>query len=436
MPLEIPDFLSAKLKRPAAIFGGGVSGTAAARLCDALGVESVLYDDKDRRFTDAAARNHGLVVFSPGFAAGHPWLAAARAAGADCWGELDFASLFWRGVVIAVTGTNGKTTLTEFVAHALKAAGWPAHPTGNIGRAFSALVRDTEGGSAEMAAVCEVSSFQAESLRHLRPAATLWTNFAEDHLERHPSLLDYFGAKAALARRSDRLFAGTSVWIYTQRERCALGLLQGCPDLRWVPTERQPAEPRLGGTVFAEYPQRENFLLAAAWWKAAGLDGSILFDAARSFRLGPHRLARVGSAAGVTYWNDSKGTNFHAVEAALGRFSYPVLLIAGGKSKGGDLDGFARRIAPRVRQAFLIGETAPALGAALVKAGTPFTICVSLREAVHAAGAAAHPGDHILLSPGFASFDMFRGYEDRGLQFEALVREACAGHAPSSLLSR
>ena len=118
----------------------------------------------------------------------------------------------------------------------------------------------------------------------------------------------------------------------------------------WVATEGQPADPRLDGTPFAAYPQRENFLLAAAWWRASGLDESALYDAAGTFRLGRHRLARVAEIDGVTFWNDSKATNFHAVEAALGRFSSPVRLIAGGKSKGGDIGGFVRRIAPRVRQ--------------------------------------------------------------------------------------
>ncbi len=126
---------------------------------------------------------------------------------------------------------------------------------------------------------------------------------------------------------------------------------------------------------------------------------------------------------GVTYWNDSKATNFHAVEAALGRFSAPVHLIAGGKSKGGDLAGFVRRIAPRVKQIFLIGETGPALAELCASAGVPAHPCPDLGEAVRRAADAAVSGDHVLLSPGFASFDQFRGYEDRGDQFERHVRD-------------
>jgi UDP-N-acetylmuramoylalanine--D-glutamate ligase len=435
MPLDLPPALRPSLAAPAAIFGAGVSGTGVRALLGQLGIESVVYDQQGVPFDQAAARRHRLVVYSPGFRRTHPWLALAQAAGADCWGELDFASLFWKGSAVAVTGTNGKTTLTELLAHALRAAGADAEPTGNIGRSFCAVTADRAGGSEASVAVCEVSSFQAESLRHFRAAATLWTNFAEDHLERHADMVDYFAAKCALARRSEVLYAGSSVQAFTDREPAAQALLRGALRITWVPTEGQPADGRLAGTVFEGYPQLENFLLAAAWWRASGREEGGLYAAARTFRLGPHRLARVAESAGVTYWNDSKATNFHAVEAALRRFAGPVLLIAGGKSKGGDIDGFVSRIAPRVKEAFLIGETAPALAAGFAARAVPHRRCAGLAEAVGAVAAAARAGDQVLLSPGFASFDLFRSYEDRGRQFEALVRERLATAPSPSLIS-
>jgi UDP-N-acetylmuramoylalanine--D-glutamate ligase len=188
-----------------------------------------------------------------------------------------------------------------------------------------------------------------------------------------------------------------------------------------VPTEGQPADLRLAGTAFAEYPQRENFLLAAAWWKSEGFPEGALYAAARSFQLGRHRLARIAQIDGVTYWNDSKATNFHAVEAALAGFRRPVLLIAGGKSKGGDIADFVRRIAPRVRQAYLIGETRAEMAAAFAEQGVPHGDYSSLEEAVAAAGHSGRLGDHVILSPGFASFDLFRNYEERGDRFERAV---------------
>ena len=268
-----------------------------------------------------------------------------------------------------------------------------------------------------MIAVCEVSSFQAETLQHLRPTATLWTNFAEDHLERHPGLAAYFAAKWRLLE----LTAPKAVFVGSSVQRYAASSGHTLPSPACIASESQQADGRLKGTVFADYPQRENFLLAAAWWRHAGLPEAQLYTAAHSFRLGAHRLARVGEKRGVTFWNDSKATNFHAVEAALATFSTPVLWIGGGKAKGGDLAGFVRRIAEKIRHAFLIGETQPALGGFLADLRVSTTPCGSLEDAVRSAFARAVAGDHVLLSPGFASFDMFRGYDDRGRQFESLV---------------
>lgn len=427
MPHSPPDSLRLLLAKPVAIFGGGVSGEGVRALLAALGAAGKIYDAKDARgtaFTAQAARSHALVVFSPGFAPDHPWLTLARTAGLECLGELDFAALCWRGRIVAITGTNGKTTLTEFITHALTGIGRTACATGNIGYPFSTLVAAQRGGAADAIAVCEVSSFQAETLRHFRADALLWTNFAEDHLERHPGLESYFGAKWALVTRTDpeAVFVGSSVQRHARKYDRPL------PPAASVVTEEQPAEAALARTVFATYPQRENFLLARAWWRAGGLLDDSLLAAARTFRLGRHRLARVTEHEGVVYWNDSKATNFHAVEAALAGFSAPVVLIAGGKSKGGDLAGFAHRIAPRVKHAVLIGETSHDLAFHLSTFRVAHTTCGGLDEAVRRAAELAAAGDHVLLSPGFASFDQFRNYEDRGEQFEQLARDLCATH--------
>jgi UDP-N-acetylmuramoylalanine--D-glutamate ligase len=419
MPLVIPESLRLPLAAPVAVLGGGVSGRGATALLASLGAAAIVYDAAGREFTvaAAAAAGHRLAVFSPGFAPGHPWLARARAAGCACWSELDFASAFWRGRIVAVTGTNGKTTLCEFLVHALRAIGRPARATGNIGFPLSQWVADLGGGDPSVTAVCEVSSFQAEALAHFRAEATLWTNFAEDHLDRHGSLAAYAAAKAALVARTarGRWFAGPSV----PPALACLGL--SVPPATAVVAADSPGDPALAGTVFAAPPQRENFLLAAAWWRAEGLDPAALTAAAASFRLGRHRLARVAEIGGVTYWNDSKATNFHAVEAALAGLRGPVSLIAGGRSKGGDLAGFVERIAPRLDRIFLLGETRAALAAASAAAGLAHEVCPSLEAAVQAAARAAEPGSHVLLSPGFASFDLFRSYEDRGDRFERAV---------------
>jgi UDP-N-acetylmuramoylalanine--D-glutamate ligase len=435
MTLVPPTLLTPLLAKPVAIFGGGVSGEGVRVLLGAVRVDAKIYDAAGTEFTAAAARQHALVVFSPGFAPDHPWLVRARGAGATCLGELDFASLFWRGQILAITGTNGKTTLTEFLTHSLRAVGRDAHATGNIGHPFSGLAAELKGGSKLTVAVCEVSSFQAETLQHFVATATLWANFAEDHLERHLGLEAYFAAKWNLVAHSTpgATFIGSSVRRYVERFERPLGTIVS------VPTEGLPPDPRLSNTVFAEYPQRENFVLAQAWWKSTGLEDASLYAAAKTFKLGRHRLARVGEFGGVTFWNDSKATNFHAVEAALGRFSTPVVLIAGGKAKGGDLGGFIHRIAPRVHHVVLIGATSTELAFHCSASRLAHSTCASLDEAVRRAAELAPEGGHVLLSPGFASFDQFRNYEDRGQQFEKLVHDLGAaprkhGRTPTATL--
>jgi UDP-N-acetylmuramoylalanine--D-glutamate ligase len=422
MSLVVPEFIQPLLAHPVAIFGGGVSGSAVQQLVGKIGGTGVIFDQKgaggaQTEFRGAAVAAHRLVVYSPGFAPTHPWIAEARASGAVCLPELDFASLFWRGSLVAITGTNGKTTLTEFLTHALHSVDRDAYATGNIGYSFSRLVAERDGGAPDSIAVCEVSSFQAETLKHFRADAALWTNFAEDHLERHGTMEEYFQSKWRLFERTvgGHVFAGSSVQRYADK------LGQTLPAESHVDTEDQSGDVLLRGTVFAHYPQRENFLLAAAWWRSQGLRETALYATAQSFTLSEHRLARVTVRNGITWWNDSKATNFHAVEAAVAGFGAPVILIAGGKSKGGDIAAFVRRLAPQVKHAFFIGDTRNVLATFAGACGLRHTVCGNLSEAVTRASELAVAGDNILLSPGFASFDQFKSYEDRGKQFVGFI---------------
>ena len=239
MPLTPPEILAPLVARPVAVFGAGVSGLGACALAGAMGAAHAVYDEKGSAFTAASAAGHRLVVFSPGFRPDHPWLALARAAGCACLGEIDFASLAWRGRIVAVTGTNGKTTLTEFLAHGLRGVGRKAVVAGNVGRSFAGIAAGEGADSRDTTAVCEVSSFQAETLVHLRADATLWTNFAEDHLERPAGMGDYFAAKAVLAGRSRRVFAGPSVRAFAEETGCP-GLPAGTV---WVETGGLPPDP-------------------------------------------------------------------------------------------------------------------------------------------------------------------------------------------------
>ncbi len=420
--MQLPSAIASHARRPVAVLGYGISGQAAASLLKQCGCIVEAYDEKPSpgirgEFGPTEARQHGLVVYSPGFRQEHPWLQAARAAGCHCVGELDFASLFWQGRLIAVTGTNGKTTLTEFLATALRRQGLSAVPAGNIGHPLSRL--DDLTDTRDRIAVCEISSFQAEGLHYLRPHAVLWTNFDEDHLDRYAELRDYFEAKWNLIDRlaAPQLVVGESVVQAARQFRHDL------PAYAKIVRREGARQQVPAGSVFDTQPQSENYLVARAYWELAGLPLKVLEETAQSFSTRRHRLARVVEWEGVTYWNDSKGTNFHATLAALETFAQPVVWIGGGKSKGGDIEGFAGRAAGRVREAFLIGETAGILAASLHKRGVPATICESLREAVqkaHDTGRHSAPSQ-VLFSPGFSSFDMFHDYAERGLAFEQAV---------------
>ncbi len=412
---EFPDHLCRRLTRPAAVLGAGVSGRAVAEALSLAGFASVIYDEKgeNRQFTAEEAKRHDLVIYSPGFPQPHPWLLAARRAGLQCLSELDFGAILWGGASIAITGTNGKTTLTEFLSFAHKRAGLNAIACGNIGLPLTALANTSS--NAAFLAVVEVSSFQGEDLRYFSPETVLWINFDEDHLDRHGDLESYFRAKYKLIERmvpGGTLIVGESVVAAAKQFGIEL------PPETIVASRADVEHVAPVGSIFESWPQRENWAVAVRYWQSKGIALRILEESARLFRPAPHRLRKVAEARGIEYWNDSKGTNFHAVHAALAQFQIPVRWIGGGKWKGGDLKRFVEQVSPRIDAAYLIGETGPELLKTFQALGKPAFYFESLQDAVVAAARDAHGPMAILLSPGFSSFDMFAGYAERGLVFE------------------
>lgn len=417
--MHIPPNIAACLNRPVAVLGAGVSGAAVAQWLAQIGARVVVYDERcgaNTCFGTVEAAGHDLVVCSPGFAQDHPWLLAARHSGALCLGELDFSSLFWTSPIVAVTGTNGKTTLTEFLVFAHKFDGRDSIAVGNVGHPLARILG--QSASRALLPVCEVSSFQAEDIGHFSPDALLWTNIAEDHLDRHGSMEAYFRAKYRLVERLALpcLFVGESVAQHAHLAGLPL------PSFAVVAT-RDDVEGRVPpGSVFASFPQRENYALARQYWLAAGWAEACLEKAAQSFALAGHRLAMVAEINGVEWWNDSKGTNFHAVLAALESFrGAEVHWLGGGLSKGGNLEAFAMALVGRICTASLIGESALCMRNCLEEQGVPCRIYSSLPDAVAAVGRQAVPGAKVLFSPGFASFDMFENYAERGRIFEQAV---------------
>lgn len=417
---QLPEWLETCLESRVAVLGAGKSGLGAKSLVEKLGGNVILYDEGVGRgdsveFDDIAAKAASLVVCSPGFDKSHEWLERARMEGCRVISEFDLGAVLWNGPIIAVTGTNGKTTLTSFLNEAFSHGGIESYAVGNIGRPLCELL--AEDCNSEAIAVCEISSFQAEMIDLLKADHVLWTNFGEDHLDRHGSMQSYYRSKYSLVANAsgDSLFIDSSVYEFGVQVGVDL------PRSAIVTTDQSVEELGLRGSVFESQPEFNTYLMARSLWLSLKLDESALVESAHLFEKAPHRMEFLGEKSGVGFWNDSKATNFHAVVGGLNRFEKPVVWIGGGKSKGGDIEGFVRLVGLKIRYASLFGDTARQIQDALKVEGLEASVHSSLDEAVAKAFAIAEPGDNIVLSPGFASFDLFENYVQRGDAFRKAV---------------
>jgi UDP-N-acetylmuramoylalanine--D-glutamate ligase len=327
--------------------------------------------------------------------------------------------------VIAVTGTNGKTTTTELLAQMLNACGQRTIACGNIGKPLSEVAREKE--PLDVLTV-EVSSFQLEAIRTFRPSISLWLNFAPDHLDRYRSVAEYRSAKL-------RIFENQ-----TEQDVAIVNAAEALPEIRphritfsvysnrgdfWLSDgaivyENEPVL-RLADTKLRGLHNIENLMATFAVGVARGLSFAQMLPAIRDYEPRPHRCEFVRDVDGVEYVNDSKATNLDAVEKALAAQSKPVVLIAGGKDKGFTFDPLCSLVKDKVKSAVLIGEMAESIRRSwdgVVKS----EIATSLADAVERARGLAIAGDVVLFSPGTSSFDMFKSYADRGDQFRKLVQ--------------
>lgn len=404
------------MPRRIAVFGAGQSGRAAVRLGNSLGIDADCFDEVEGKgssqsvFGAEEVIKYDAFVFSPGFSSDHPWCVLCHQSDRPCYSELGFAALFWKGSLLGVTGTNGKTSLTMLLTEAFRQNGDAVTAAGNIGRPLSDVCVEYNGG-AGMRAICEISSFQAELTLGLQLDGLVWTNFAEDHLDRHGSMEAYLEAKAGLIKclkpEAPSVF-GPSVPF---RGSVRIG------------TETDLPKGLAADSVFGFSPQQENLKLARLLWRALELPGDVLLDAARQFKAPRHRLEKIDEWSGVEFWNDSKATNLHAVKSALYAFKDPVFWVGGGRSKGADLKIFAGELSGQIESAYLYGEVAPALAEALAEVGLKTAVFGSLKDAVTAAcmdAQLARPAS-LLFSPGFSSFDQFSGFEERGESFVSAV---------------
>jgi UDP-N-acetylmuramoylalanine--D-glutamate ligase len=388
-----------------------------------------------RRETFAGA---SLVVVSPGVPWELPELKAARAAGVPVIAEIELAFRHLQGRVAAVTGTKGKSTTTAALGAMLREAGFDARVGGNIG---SPLVGLVEGSTEDTIFAVEVSSFQLEGTARFRPHVAVWLNLSPDHLDRHPSLEAYVAAKA-------RLFANQEPgdWAVVNaddpvvldearraRSRKLLFRVTGEPlasgDGAFF--EGDLARIRLDGRVETLFRRDEvvlpgahlagDLLVAAAAARLLGAPVAAIARAVRAFRGIAHVLEHVATIDGVDYYDDSKATNVDAARRSLEAFARPVLVLLGGRYKGGDFADLAPALRDHGRRVLAIGEARERIRFALAGA-VPVDECESLGEAVARARAAARPGDVVLLAPACSSFDMFADYAARGRAFQAEVR--------------
>jgi UDP-N-acetylmuramoylalanine--D-glutamate ligase len=383
--------------------------------------------------TPATFLEQDLIVLSPGVPAKLPALELARARGIPVWSEIELAWRLLRGKLVAITGSNGKTTTTALVAHILRTAGIPVLVGGNIGVPLLSLVESSADTSVTVA---EISSFQLETIEAFRPEIGVVLNLTPDHLDRHASFEEYAGAKMRLFENQldrDAALLNADDPEITKR-------MPSRPHVYWFSRQKRVAEGAFvrDGQIFfraegAEVPLArrdqislrgehnvENVLAACAAAYLAGAAPAAIATGVQTFRGVEHRLEFVAEIGGVTFYNDSKATNVDAALKAIEAFPGPLLVILGGKDKGSPYTPLREPLQGRARLAILIGAAAEKIAAELAgavrveQAGT-------LNRAVRLAFEHARPGDTVLLAPACSSFDQFENYEQRGRVFKDAV---------------
>jgi len=427
------------------VLGLGISGMEAAILLQEHGAhvmvrDNAAADSKVNRRAEAlrqrgitvqlgaeipAADRFDFCVLSPGINPNAPLVRGLKAAGVPILGELEVAYRFCRCPIIAITGTNGKTTTTELVDAVLAAGGKRTKASGNIGTAFSAAVRDS--ASLDVMVV-EVSSFQLEQIAEFRPHVSVHLNLTPDHLDRYKTMEQYEAAKWEIFRNQmadDYAIVNTNLRLPEMAARkvtlSATGseadyqLLDG-----WLVARGERALEQSRTNLVGPH-NAENMLAALAVADLYEVPREAAISALCLYKPLPHRCEKVGVINGVTFINDSKATNIDALEKALLAMQSPVVLLAGGKDKGLDFSGLRQLVKEKVKTVVLIGQ----MSDKLFNAWSPSVPCMkatTLSDAVEKAQRLAQPGDVVLFSPGCSSFDMFKDFEDRGDQFRALIQ--------------
>lgn len=376
-----------------------------------------------------------LIVVSPGVPAKIEPLENARAKGIPVWSEIELAWRFLRGKLVAITGSNGKTTTTSLVAHILKTSNVPTLIGGNIGTPLLALVETSVDTSVTVA---EISSFQLETIDSFRPEIGVLLNLTPDHLDRHITFEEYAGAKMrmfenqlekdiALLNADDpevtkRMPAKPKIFWFSRQKRVATGAFLRDDQIIFRHEGSEVELARLADIQLRGQHNVENVLASCAAAYLAGAVPAAIAAGVKSFRGVEHRLEFVAELSGVQYYNDSKATNVDAAVKAVEAFPGPLVVILGGRDKGSPYAPLRELLHERARLALLIGESAEKIAADLGDA-VPFENAGTLQQALHIAARHVQPGDTVLLAPACSSFDQFENYEHRGRAFKELVAQ-------------
>jgi len=438
----------------ALVVGLGKSGVASALFLKARGARVTVSDTKsgdELRNEIPVLLDHGitvetgghgertfhgqdLIVVSPGVPVDAPPLAQARALGETVIGEIELAARFLPGPIIAITGSNGKTTTTMLVGEIMNAAGFPALVGGNIGTPAISLV---ERATPESVIVLEVSSFQLETIQTFRPKIAVVLNVTPDHLDRHRTFEVYSDAKARIFENQQ---GSDHTVLNADDPTCVSMASRTKAQVFWFSRQKevqQGAWVRDGNVVFrrgdaqrevlqvSEIPLKgahnlENVLAAVCASVLGGCSPEEVRKAVQKFKAVEHRLEFVATVRGVDYYNDSKATNVDAAIKALESFPANIHLILGGKDKGSDYSVLNDLLCERVKRVYTIGAAAAKIESQIKN--VEIVHAETLENAIRKAHAAAQPGDVVLLAPACASFDQFKNYEQRGKVFKDIVR--------------
>ncbi|MCH8156787.1 MAG: UDP-N-acetylmuramoyl-L-alanine--D-glutamate ligase [Nitrospinae bacterium] len=432
------------------VIGMGRTGIATANFLAARKTPVTLIDAKPRAELEEAVRSLNpavqtafdcseppadaeLIVLSPGVDIHAPFLEGARKRGTEIISEIELASRFCQTPIIAVTGTNGKSTVTTLIGDILQRAGKQVAVGGNLGAPFIGLL---DAGPVDYF-VLEISTFQLEGAKTFHPQTAMILNITPDHLDRHKTFEEYAALKgkiAACQTQEDVLVLNSDdANVMDQGEKrlsrkvhfSVLGEVAEGAFLRGdsLITRFNGKEQTLlsvGAMKPAMQCQVENALAAAAISIALDTPPNAVADAIREFSGLEHRIEWVRTVNGIDFVNDSKGTNVGSVHKSLASFSRPVILIAGGKDKGGDFRPLKGIFKEKVKHLILIGETKNKFRQ-ILNGSFSYEDAESMKDAVERAFDKAQPGDVVLLSPGCASFDMFKDFIERGNRFKDIV---------------